>query len=219
MIKILTLGCSFTQGHTMPYDNSWSWILSKRHSHLQFLDLSKGGSSIQWANYMYDCAKKLDCFDYCITQFTSPFRLTLHPERWSDIESCLIPRSSNYTFWNSDKLEQLCDFSSSGWLGTPRFGWPGNSKPKVPFIRQYFETLPMQFHLVNYKSIVHNLHSKVDFGFKWRSEDPVNCLCIEDIIDNFEKFVIDDFGHLGIQGSELVADWVEQEFLIPNKLI
>ena len=118
-----------------------------------------------------------------------------------------------------DKLEQLCDFSSSGWLGTPRFGWPGNSKPKVPFIRQYFETLPMQFHLVNYKSIVHNLHSKVDFGFKWRSEDPVNCLCIEDIIDNFEKFVIDDFGHLGIQGSELVADWVEQEFLIPNKLI
>ena len=47
----------------------------------------------------------------------------------------------------------------------------------------------------------------------------MDCLCIQDIINNFEKFVIDDFGHLNIQGSELVADWVEQEFLIPNKLI
>ena len=219
MIKILTLGCSFTQGHTRPYENSWSWILSQRHPHLQFLDLSKGGSSIQWAQYCLDCAGDRDMFDYCIAQFTSPFRITLHPELWSDIEPCLTYRQHNYRGWDSDRLELQCDFASSGWLGTPRFGWPGNSEPKVPFIRQYFETVPNEFHLINYKGAVERLSKHVDFAFKWRAEDPINYPCIENIIPNFEQLQIDDFGHLGVEGSALVADWIEQEFLKPQGLI
>jgi len=221
MPTILTLGCSFTQGHTQPYENSWSWILSQRHPHLNFLDLSKGGSSIQWSSFMYQCATINELYDYCIIQYTSPVRLTLWPPEnaWDEINHCLVSRSDNYTFWNSNELELLCDFSSSGWLGTPRFGWPGNSKPKVPFIREYFTQIPNEFHYINYESVVENLHSKVDFGFKWRSEDPINYPCIEDLIDRFEELQIDDFGHLGVEGSELVADWVEQEFLIPKELI
>lgn len=219
MTRILTLGCSYTQGHTRPYENSWSWILSQRHPHLQFLDLSKGGSSIQWAQYCLDSAGDRDMFDYCIAQFTSPFRITLHPELWSDIKSCLVQRSSNYTFWDSDNLELVCDFASSGWLGTPRFGWPGNSEPKVPFIRQYFETVPNEFHLINYKGAVERLSKHVDFAFKWRADDPIDYPCIETTIERFEQLQIDDFKHLGVEGSALVADWIEQEFLKPQGLI
>jgi len=216
MTKILTLGCSFTQGHTIPYENSWSWILSQRHKHLQFLDLSKGGSSIQWAQY---CLTNADAQDYVIAQLTSPFRLTLWPDNWDSIKHCLNERSENYTFWNSKELELLCDFSSSGWLGTPRFGWPGNSKPKVPFIRKYFEMVPNEFHTINYKGVVERLTSECDFVFKWRAEDPIDYPCVENIIENFEQLQIDDFGHLGVEGSALVADWIEQEFLHPRGLI
>jgi len=216
MTKILTLGCSFTQGHTMPYENSWSWILSQRHKHLQFLDLSKGGSSIQWAQY---CLDNIDEYDYVIAQLTSPFRLTLWPSGWDSIEHCFIKRSENYTFWNSDELELLCDFSSSGWLGTPRFGWPGNSKNKVPFIRKYYETVPGEFHVINYQGVAERLASQCDFAFKWRTEDPIDYPCIENIIENFEQLQIDDFGHLGVDGSALVADWIEKEFLQPEGLI
>ena len=219
MKKILTLGCSYTQGHTIPYNNSWSWILSQRHPDLYFLDLSKGGSSIQWASYMYDVAKERNMFDYCIAQYTSPFRVTLWPESWEDIQTCLTNRTDNYKHWDNNDLELKCDFASSGWLGTPRFGWPGNSKPKVPFIRDYFMNLPNNFHLINYKSIVQNLQSKVDFAFKWRAEDPIDYPCIENIIENFEELQIDDYGHLGVEGSELVADWVEKEFLKPQGII
>jgi hypothetical protein len=216
MTKILVLGCSFTQGHTMPYENSWSWILSQRHTHLQFLDLSKGGSSIQWAQYCFD---NVTDNDYTIAQLTSPHRLSLWPYRWTDISHCLTERSDNYTFWNSNKLELLCDFSSSGWLGTPRFGWPGNSKSKVPFIRKYFETVPGEFHTINYKGVANNLAQQVDFAFKWHNKDCVDYPCIENIIENFEQLQIDEFGHLGVEGSALVADWVEQEFLKPQGLI
>jgi len=219
MIKILVLGCSYTQGHTKPYDNSWSWILAQRHPHIQFLDLSKGGSSIQWAQWCYNRAKERSLFDLCIAQITRPFRLTLHPEMWADLEQFLIDRQHNYRGWNSDELELQCDFSSSGWLGTPRFGWPGNSKPKVPFIRQYFETVPNEFHLINYKGVAEVLSSKADFKFKWHAEDPFECAAIENVIPRFEQLQIDDFGHLGVEGSELVADWVEKEFLKPQGII
>lgn len=219
MIKILVLGCSFTQGHTKPYNNSWSWILAKRYPHIQFLDLSKGGSSIQWAQWCFDRAQERNLFDLCIAQLTSPFRLTLHPELWSDIEHCLSYRQHNYRGWLSDQLELQCDFTSSGWLGTPRFGWPGNSKPRVPFIREYYTQVPNEFHLINYQGAVQRLNSQVDFAFKWRAEDPVDYPCIETIVQDFEQLQIDDFGHLGVDGSGLVADWVEQEFLKPQGVI
>jgi hypothetical protein len=217
MSKILILGCSFTQGHTKPNENSWSWQLSQRHPHIEFLDCSKGGSSIQWAAFCLECVTN---YDWVIAQYTSPYRLSLWPDEWALIEQCRTSRSNNYSTWDNDQLELYCDFASSGWLGTPRYGWPGNSEPKVPFVRDYFTHLAPQHHVINYSAVAQALHSKVDFGFKWCSRDPLdNVPCVQDIIPNFEQLTIDDYDHLGIPGSKLVADWVEDSFLKPNGII
>ncbi len=72
---------------------------------------------------------------------------------------------------------------------------------------------------MNYQGVAEVLSSKADFGFKWHLEDPVECAAIETAIPRFDQLQIDDFGHLGVEGSELVADWVEQEFLKPKELI
>ena len=54
MHDIYVFGCSYTQGFSSPYEESWSWQLSKRHPHLNFIDLSKGGSSIQFQYFLYN---------------------------------------------------------------------------------------------------------------------------------------------------------------------
>lgn len=216
MTNILILGCSYTQGHTYPYENSWSWILSKRHSHIQFLDYSKGGSSIQWAAH---CLDNVDNIDYTIAQYTSPFRLSIWPDEWHTFANLRHSRSSNYECWDTGQLELMCDFASSGWLGTPRYGWPGNSLVKVPFIRDYFTQLPQQIHSINYRAVVKHIHSRVDFGFRWLNRDPVDYPAIEDVIPDFSDHLIDDFSHLDVYGSSLVADWVEREFLRPAGII
>jgi len=215
MSNILILGCSYTQGHTHPYENSWSWCLSKRHPHLNFLDYSKGGSSVQWAAHCLECVSA----DYTIAQYTSPFRLSLWPEDWQQIAQHRKQRSHNYNTWDSDSLELDCVFASSGWLGTPRFGWPGNSEPLVPFVREYFTQLPSHLHTINYQGVVEQLHQRVDFGFKWSNEDPLDVVSAEDNISDWSELMIDDYYHLGVEGSERVADWIEKDFLIPNGII
>lgn len=215
MLKILILGCSYTQGHKLPYENSWSWQLSQRYPHIQFLDYSKGGSSVQWSRHCLDSVTE---YDYAIAQYTSPYRLSIWPEDLN-LQDYRIQKTPNYSTWNSDQLELACDFASSGWLGTPRYGWPGNSEPKVPFIREYFTGLPEDFNRINYQCVVADIHKRVDFGFKWHLDQPVDLLCAEDNIDDWQNLIIDEGLHLGVQGSKRVADWIEDSFLKPQGII
>jgi hypothetical protein len=221
MTKILILGCSFTQGHKRPYENSWSHWLAQRHPQLQFIDLSKGGSSIQWANYMYNEASERNWYDVCIAQITTQFRLTLYPELFSDIIECLYKRSPNHLFLDNDKLEEHSTFANSGWLGEPKHGWPGNSAQHVPFVRDYFTNLPNNFHNINYTAISEYLIKRADFSFKWLGgEGPSDVPIIRQIFkDRWDELLIDDFGHFGVEGSRLVADWVEENFLKPQGII
>jgi hypothetical protein len=217
MLKILILGCSFTQGHTKPYENSWSWQLSQRHPHIQFSDYSKGGSSVQWSRYCLDSVT--DKFDEVIAQYTGQYRLSIWPKD-INLNHYRIQKSPNYSTWDSDKLELECDFAGSGWLGTPRFGWPGNSEPKVPFIREYFTHLPEEFNIINYQCVVADIHRRVDFGFKWHNDSPIcDVPCAEDNIKDWQNLIIDEGLHLGVQGSNIVADWIEDSFLKPQGFI
>ena len=117
MPDILVFGCSYTQGFKPPIEESWSWQLRKRPQHLNFTDLSKGGSSVQFQYFLYNVVLQELNPDAVIFQLTTPFRISLWPEVF-DWKKYTVKRSDNYTFFDNDLLEKDCVFASSAWLTT-----------------------------------------------------------------------------------------------------
>ena len=214
MRRIAVLGCSWTQGHRAPYSNSWSRILASRYPDTQFLDLSKGGSSIQFAQFALTHLPR-DC-DLVIAQYTSPYRLTVWPQNFN--LSNYLKQQGNYVCFDNDLLEKDCAFTSTGWLGEPRYGFPGIGKQIHKNVRNYYTLLPDEFHEINHSAGVEWLHNRVDFGFSWQTPSITGEATIQSW-DQFEELCIDDYGHFGIRGSELVADWIEQEVSLDTNTV
>ena len=237
-INILVFGCSYTQGHKAPHENSWSWQLSKRHPHLNFIDLSKGGSSVQFQYFLYNMLMPIVEPDFVIFQLTTPFRISLWPEvfRW---EKYMEKRSDNYTFFNNKLLEEDCVFASSAWLPThgkftgkrPKdlTNLPGIAPDYIEWVQSYFETVNSDLHKINFQSLADRINREVDFCFEHK--DSVSGTshkygiaehihCIQTIFgDDYKKYAIDKADHFTVEGSSRVADWVEQEFLKPKGII
>ena len=238
MPDILVFGCSYTQGFKAPHEESWSWQLSKRHPHLNFIDLSKGGSSVQFQYFLYNVVLQELNPDAVIFQLTTPFRISLWPEVF-DWKKYTVKRSDNYTFFDNDLLEKDCVFASSAWLTTHGIftgnrpkdltNLPGIAPDYIEWVQSYFENVNSHQHKINFQPLADRINREVDLCFEhkdsvsgaehqYNSADPIHC--IETMFgDDFENYFADSTGHFTVEGCLRVADWIEKDFLKPRGLV
>ena len=221
------VGCSYSAGVSGNGDDSWVYELSKMHPEINFVNVSRGGSCLQFAYHVYDQLKELDQFNIekKIFQITTPWRYTIYPHDFH-IRDYLKQLTDNLWILDSEKIKNSdFAFTTPGWLNMSSSKKETLSKFEVntlDYIFNYYRYTHNESFKINYRSICEKIKKDTSYCFTHNTEaiTPKGITSIEELLttEQFKKYVIDDSSHFNKDGLIEMAKWASKMFITEGNI-
>lgn len=208
--NIAFFGCSFTEGPTDDFDNYVVW-LSKLNPQHNFYNFSAAGTSIMYHTYLLEQITKMD-FDVKVFQFTTSGRFTT----WTphNIKEYIIKKYDNYFCLNKNYVQYI-DRLNIGSVSEKKY-----VTYKVNFGKEYYKRMSDSCMDLDHRVYIDYIKPKVNFCFHHRKSRDVSIPSVYNSLDisQWNKFVIDDGDHFGLEGSLWQAKWLDKHLKERNIL-